>query len=77
MGFNSRFKGLNTNFISTFNTICCGWQSHKFQFQYDIPKWYEFHNNYKLQPTRCNVSRFIYFYRRSTCFILRFCIQIY
>jgi len=22
----------------------------------------------KLQPTRCNVSKFIYFYRRSTCF---------
>ena len=24
--------------------------------------------NSKLQPTRCNVSWFIYFYRRSTCF---------
>jgi len=24
--------------------------------------------NSKLQPTRCNVSLFIYFYRRSTCF---------
>ena len=23
--------------------------------------------NFKLQPTRCNVSWFIYFYRRSTC----------
>jgi len=22
----------------------------------------------ELQPTRCNVSWFIYFYRRSTCF---------
>jgi len=25
--------------------------------------------NSKLQPTRCNVSWFIYFYRRSTCFM--------
>ena len=24
--------------------------------------------NSKLQPTRCNISGFIYFYRRSTCF---------
>jgi len=23
---------------------------------------------YKLQPTSCNVTWFIYFYRRSTCF---------
>jgi len=28
------------------------------------------HHEYisRLQPTRCNVSWFIYFYRRSTCF---------
>jgi len=25
-------------------------------------------NNCKLQPTRCNVSWFVYFYRRCTCF---------
>ena len=36
----------------------------KFDIQMSVHRKY----NSKLQPTRCNVSWFIYFYRRSTCF---------
>ena len=79
-----RWKHLGLECIHTYIHVFCIWriqnlvkgttgcglshQRQNIQSKFHIHMSVHYKYNSRLQPIRCNVSWFIYFYRRSTCF---------